>query len=673
MMSAASFVHYNRRAQNLQRSHSRKHRRLDCNSHTLQPNSVFRSTSASSSPSPFYQQHKPQSAAAAIATAPWPVSSPSASTNPSISTSSPLDYHNNTAPPSSLSLTPPPQHSSTESSSSSLSRPSSTPSYYPASINYWKSNYDQSQQPEPSPTFMSTIVSSPFQSCPQVTPDNMAPHDGVRSMTQPILMKLPGRSTPTSTTGPVQIPTKVQSDARNAKSVKRKSSTRSSRSMTSQTRPRPLDVHSPGAVPASVATLLAMTDIPKPRRHRSQRRSLEKDVMPLTVSSIIERVTDTELSFKLSKTSLDMLLLPPDEAHCELGSSMSIYDSDTGSTLGPRTDSLDSVPSLADSFVYGTPSSVGSSWGGCCKSERSVSRSRSRSNKQRPTRPSLEPISSPSGESEAHPLSKAVTIDELDFRIFSISHDDDSSSEAPKKPATTANPFPSMMRSAFKSNLTASLRAIRNAAKSISNINLSSIPPDDFLTRSIFAIDPKVPFTDERRPPVLEEEPSAALRRYLNPTSSARIEPRPASDTMATMQNPLRPYTASIQMQTYKVYKSRNGSRSAASATTRHSSSLSAAPSSPSSPTADNQAQTQTPSSQSSLSQPAGAMRQREIRENPDFIRVAVLEMAMRRNGKFDESHSGRARWTLPPRKPTRICEVTIDGIPERWVPKVAA
>jgi hypothetical protein len=62
------------------------------------------------------------------------------------------------------------------------------------------------------------------------------------------------------------------------------------------------------------------------------------------------------------------------------------------------------------------------------------------------------------------------------------------------------------------------------------------ITPDDFLTRSIILIDPRVPFTDERMPPRLEDTPTPALRRYLNPTTNAPIEAHiPASSLIQTM------------------------------------------------------------------------------------------------------------------------------------------
>jgi len=43
--------------------------------------------------------------------------------------------------------------------------------------------------------------------------------------------------------------------------------------------------------------------------------------------------------------------------------------------------------------------------------------------------------------------------------------------------------------------------------------------------------------------------------------------------------------------------------------------------------------------------------RQREPRENSDFLRVVVLEMNMRREGKLEDTVQGRARIWLPPRR----------------------
>lgn len=65
-------------------------------------------------------------------------------------------------------------------------------------------------------------------------------------------------------------------------------------------------------------------------------------------------------------------------------------------------------------------------------------------------------------------------------------------------------------------------------------------------------------------------------------------------------------------------------------------------------------------------------MRQREMRENPDFIRIAVMEMAMRKQGKLDDKKPGRAQWALPPRKAAiKPYEIGPNGVPARWIPTV--
>jgi len=345
-------------------------------------------------------------------------------------------------------------------------------------------------------------------------------------------------------------------------------------------------------------------------------------------------VSEKELSLSLSRSPLDLLLSPPDDLDYD---DTSLSESALGSVLSTRTVSVESMPSLSDSLPLDAQSAF--DFSPLTPSPRGRRRSR-------PTRLSLEPVSSPPGEPDAHPLSVPDPIEELDFRVFQRA------SEKEKKDHIAFHYLP--LRSAFKSNLTASLRAIRSAARSFSAFSLPSIPPDDFLTRSMLTIDPKVPYTDERRPPVLDEEPSAALRRYLNPTSNSRIESPPAA------YSPLRPYTASIQMQTYKVQRSRDMPTSRqvqlpAPSTTGQTTPYQPPPQNP---------------HQTAFSYPPGTMRQREMRENSDFIRIAVMEMAMRKMGKLSDERPGRARWALPPRKPNaRPYEVRADGVPSRWVP----
>jgi len=258
-------------------------------------------------------------------------------------------------------------------------------------------------------------------------------------------------------------------------------------------------------------------------------------------------------------------------------------------------------------------------------------------------RKSLEPVISPPGSIDEHPLARDdLDVDELDLTIVDQPEEIHAKSQflQPFKP----------LRSVFKSNLTASLRALRSAARSFSALNLPSIPADDYLTRSILTIDPNVPYADERRPPVSEEMPSAAMRRYLNPTTNARIEP-PTKTVFAGT------FAASIQMRTYKIQRSR-----APPGSTRNSYPSTSLQSQPS-PAPQQQPQPQAPTL-------VPGMRQREMRENSDFIRIAVMEMAMRKRGKLDDQRPGRARFALPPRQTsTKPYEMGANGVPARWIP----
>ncbi|KAI1384873.1 uncharacterized protein F4822DRAFT_375758 [Hypoxylon trugodes] len=396
------------------------------------------------------------------------------------------------------------------------------------------------------------------------------------------------------------------------------------------------DAHSPDTIPPSVAALLAITSIPPPNRRGSSRQGQSRDSSRdsrMTVDSIVPRsqVSEKDLSQELSeefardlsdisitsydRSPMDVLLSPPDELDEDDESMTS--DSAFTSLLSTRAASFESVPSLGDSLGTSFVTSIDSPV-------------TPRGRRIRPPRRSLEPVSSPPGERPDHPLSSksSLEVDQLDFRVFN---------QKPG-PAEQKQTGLTPLKSVFKSNLTASLRALRLAARSISSFTASSIPPDDFLTRSILTIDPRVPFTDERMPPVLGEEPSEAMRRYLNPTTSLRPESR--------VRPPIRSYTASIQMQTYKIQRSR--SAPAASRSSNQSSNSNKPP--------------------TAYVFPPGP-RQREIRENSDFIRIAVLEHLMRKRGKLDDQREGHARWLLPPRKSTnKPYEIGTDGIPARWV-----
>ncbi|CAG8956187.1 hypothetical protein HYFRA_00012104 [Hymenoscyphus fraxineus] len=383
-------------------------------------------------------------------------------------------------------------------------------------------------------------------------------------------------------------------------------------------------VHSPEVLSPSVAALLAITQIPAQRMAGSTRT--RSTGQRLTVDAILKHtgVTEKEYSLSLTRSPLDFLLCPPEELLED-----DLAGSETGqeSVMSGRTLSSESMPSLADDSISEASPSLNS-----------FVTPGSRGRKSLPSR-RIRLLSTDSTIAD-HPLSSPSSpefqIEELDFRVFQKDQDQTSlksmSTEAPEPPR----------KSAFKSNLTASLRALRSAAKSFSSLTTPMLTPDDFLTRSIISIDPSVPFTDERMPPRLEDTPTPALRRYLNPTTNAPIEAHVPPSLSQTM--PATKCTASIQMETYKVSRSARG-------------------------TSPSVISRRTQITEDIIEIPGPVPRQREMRENSDFIRIAVMEMAMRRKGKLDDQKPGRAKWALPPKKEsTKKYQIGKDGVPLRWI-----
>lgn len=517
------------------------------------------------------------------------------------SLSIPSTFHLHTSPPASTTKLATPAISTKQSTTFSLSR--------------WSPKYDDNKKrtttitiSSAQPTFDATMGKrKDWRETSSLSPSS--PPKTTVSLTM----------RPTTPTSPVKIPTTnnrytAHPQKRHSSQRKRSNNSRSS------------DNLSP-----SLAALLAVTDIPKHKQLQRRRRRSEKT---LTVQEVIEcqHASEKELSWTFS-SPLDMLLSPPQDI---MDDDDSVSDCNIGSSMSTRTYSIDSIPSLDGSFSSDGLSSLGS--------PRTPSPC-SRRTKSTPMRKSLEPVISPPGSVDEHPLAR----DELDVDDFDLTTVDQTEEVQPK--SQFLEPF-KPLRSVFKSNLTASLRALRSAARSFSVLNLPSIPPDDYLTRSILTIDPNVPYADERRPPVSEEMPSAAMRRYLNPTTNARIEP-PAKTVFAGT------FAASIQMRTYKIQRSR-----APPGSTRNSYPSTSLQSQPS--PAPQQPQPQAPAL-------VPGMRQREMRENSDFIRIAVMEMAMRKCGKLDDQRPGRARFALPPRQTsTKPYEMGANGVPARWVPIMA-
>ncbi|KAI5816254.1 hypothetical protein BZA77DRAFT_313233 [Pyronema omphalodes] len=351
-----------------------------------------------------------------------------------------------------------------------------------------------------------------------------------------------------------------------------------SRSSFDQKKPRSI------AIPPRTAAILAATAIPS--RRRSKRTKLSVNTTDLygprtpPSSTAFDDVAilddaDTESFSSLSvRTAMEVLLSPPDSDDDFSGSFLSRTPSSSSSC-----DSESSAPGL-ETDTESTCGSITSSWS------------------SNTSRRELRKISSPTEEcSSSHPL-------------LSIS----SSKETKTTPRADIQPDALTKRVTRRnhltlvSNLTASLKA---AAKSFSSLTAitAGLHSEDYLTRSLI-ITPRS--TDERRPPVTHNEPSPALRRYLNPWSTTHEE---------------LPTTGMVMMQTY----TRNSPASKGSGRSRRN------------------RNTQETEEENCVCAPI--VKQREQRENSDFLRVVVLEMNMRRSGKLDGNCQGRARYSLPARR----------------------
>lgn len=320
-----------------------------------------------------------------------------------------------------------------------------------------------------------------------------------------------------------------------------------------------------------------------------------------------------------SPKSWGMLLTPPEEMEVEIGSIGSDTTLDGSSFI--RSMSRESMSSMDDDDSTSSTSSEG---------------------------PADKRKSSVSDEKRHHWLSTSLPEDcRSDHPLLSPIVE--AKLELDMADGQTRIPVATARMSKFKSNLTASLRAISSAAKSFSNLTAPALRQDEYLTRSLLSISSQI--TDERRPVLPDRLPDPALRRYLNPVPSTmsaaefhayRNEARRARESSGL-------WKASVQLQPYA----------------RRPSVSDVATSPPifmSSPSA---------SSLDEASVTTMAPRQREPRENSDFLRVIVLEMNMRRNGRLKEAEPGRARLWLPARQ---SCDVNAKKesrggqIPRRWM-----
>ncbi|KAF2264784.1 hypothetical protein CC78DRAFT_219964 [Lojkania enalia] len=378
--------------------------------------------------------------------------------------------------------------------------------------------------------------------------------------------------------------------------------------------------HQPDAIPPAVAALLAVTNIPSMPPRRRKRSTMDRRI---SMDEVIQewRQDDDDLAASVTGSPLDILLGRVDESDDECGSFRSL-EQEKGSLMTARSLSSESLDSTVPPSLDPDVPSYASQWDDPSTPE---------SYTRRPFPERKEKIV------QSPPAEDCI----LDHPLLHFAPDEcEELANLDTTDIVTLPPVATDRFRSFRSNLTASFQALKSAAKSFSNFTAPSVPPDDLLTRSLLS--PK--FTSEMRPKLVQGVPPPALRRYLNP------QPTPTSLTELSMQlhDALMLDTDDvksgpmIQMQTYER-RSRSSSR---------------------------RRRTADPFSEAGRAQsPAPAVRQREPRENSDFLRVIVLEMNMRRVGKLDAKAIGKARIWLPPRKPGSTKAPLIQsGVPERWI-----
>lgn len=375
---------------------------------------------------------------------------------------------------------------------------------------------------------------------------------------------------------------------------------------------RRVNTHDPDALPPAVAALLAVTSLPASKYSPRQLGSAGQSPSPQLLQGFdADDIRPSISSF--SPRSWDVLLSPPQESD---GDDVSISSDNTiEPTLSVRSTSVDSMPSLSSDLESAISVSTPSTPVRVPSSDRRQ-----------------KGVSSPQPENCVldHPLLPDQDCESSDKPIASDTETLHPDIAIPGAPT----------RFSFKSNLTASLRVLRSAARSFSNFTAPTPQRDDFLTRSILSISPR--FTDERRPQALAEPPDPALRRYLNPSiNPAELR---VFHGHGRSRNTRDEPTASIQLQTYQ--RMSTASKKASAPPVFLSS----------------QCSNETPAEM------APSPRQREPRENSDFLRIVVMEMNMRRSGKLSDSVPGKARMWSKPRQVERREERDDHGIPKRWV-----
>lgn len=388
------------------------------------------------------------------------------------------------------------------------------------------------------------------------------------------------------------------------------------------------NLHNSDALAPSVAALLAMTQIPKPTSRRQKKR-LTPSTAQMSATDLAEEWRHVYSTPKTFGTSpIDVLLSPPEDVSFEEAVA---FDTPLRSSR-TRSSSTDSTPSLladdASSFNSDDPPTPGSE----------LRRLSARERKGSPTQAIECDFDHPLLDDE---------VESIETNIEATPFTKASDSAPSQRPSRFQKPL-----ARFRSNLTASISQLRLAARSISNFAATAIPPDDHIARGLMG--PASPFRSELRPNPMLGTPTPELRRYLNPFCTSSLAPQEFHLHNYHL-NHHDPYTArSVPLDENAlpmVIPLRTYSRGANSGSERCASTAPVVVVAPA----------------------PRAQRLREPRENNEFLRIYVLEAAMRRQGKLEAQPllitPGRKAFWLPARS-MRLGyeEVEVDGVPSRWV-----
>lgn len=285
--------------------------------------------------------------------------------------------------------------------------------------------------------------------------------------------------------------------------------------------------HRSDAIPPAVAALLAVTSIPPMPARRRKGPTMDRK---MSMDELIQewKQDDSELPPSVVGSPLDLLLGRVDESEEDDYGSLRSMEHEKDS-MTSRSISSESITTIPPSLDLDAPS-FASNWDNLSTPD----------SYRRPTSERREKVV------QSPPTEDCV----LDHPLLYFTPDDcEEIASLDIEDIATSLPSPSPRFRSFKSNLTASLQALKSAAKSFSNFTAPSVPPDDLLTRSLLS--PK--FTSEMRPKQLQGLPSPALRRYLNPqpTSISPTELSMQLHNALSMDLGIDENAPMIQMQTY--------------------------------------------------------------------------------------------------------------------------